>query len=63
MNLWTGLVMLAVAAILIVIGRPNKAGEHPKFLRFGAALVLYPPFILVFIALGAAGLISGLLGK
>lgn len=63
MNIWTGLVMLAVAAILIVIGRPNKAGEHPKFLRFGAALVLYPPFILVFIALGAAGLISGLLGK
>jgi hypothetical protein len=55
--------MLAVAAILIVIGRPNKAGEHPKFLRFGAALVLYPPFILVFIALGAAAVISGLLAK
>ena len=63
MNLWTGLAMLTVAAILIVIGRPNKAGEHPKFLRFGAALVLYPPFILVFIALGAAGVIFGLLSK
>lgn len=55
--------MLAVAAILIVVGRPNKAGEHPKLLRFGAALVLYPPFILVFIALGAAAVISGLLAK
>lgn len=63
MNLWTGLIMLAVAAILIVIGLPNKVGEHPKFLRFGAALVLYPPFILVFIALGAAAVISGLLVK
>ena len=63
MNLWTGLVMLTVAVILIVIGCPNKAGEHPKFLRFGAALVLYPPFILVFIALGAAGVIFGLLSK
>jgi hypothetical protein len=63
MNLWTGLVMLTVAVILIVIGRPNKAGEHPKFLRFGAALVLYPPFILVFIALGLAAVISGLLVK
>jgi hypothetical protein len=63
MNLWTGFVMLAVAATLIVIGRPNKAGEHPKFLRFGAALVLYPPFILVFIALGVAAVLSGLLGK
>jgi hypothetical protein len=55
--------MLTVAAILIVIGLPNKAGEHPKFLRFGPALVLYPPFILVFIALGAAAVISGLLIK
>lgn len=63
MNLWTGLLMLTVAAILIVIGLPNKAGEHPKFLRFGPALVLYPPFILVFIALGAAAVISGLLAK
>jgi hypothetical protein len=63
MNLWTGFLMLAVAAMLILIGRPNKAGEHPKFLRFGAALVLYPPFILVFVALGVVAMISGLLAK
>ena len=63
MNVWTGIAMLAIAGILIFIGRPNRAGEHPKFLRFDAALVLYPPVILSFIGLGAAALISGLLTK
>ncbi|MET4278786.1 hypothetical protein ABIB68_007167 [Bradyrhizobium sp. F1.2.2] len=63
MNVWTGAAMLAIGAILIVIGRPNRAGEPPRFLRFGAALVLYPPLILTFVALGAAAVISGLFGK
>ncbi|MET4291899.1 hypothetical protein ACVW1A_008256 [Bradyrhizobium sp. LB1.3] len=63
MNIWTGVAMLAIAAVLIFIGRPNKAGEHPKFLRFEAALVLYPPIILSFIGLGAAALISSLLTR
>lgn len=63
MNMWAGVAMLAIAAILILIGRPNKAGEHPKFLRFSAAVVLYPPIVLVFVSLGAAALISGLLTK
>lgn len=59
MNVWTGIAMLAIAAALIYVGRPDRAGEHPKFLRFDAALVLYPPIILVFIGLGVAALISG----
>lgn len=63
MNMWTGAAMLAIAAMLIFIGRPNRAGEHPKFLRFEAALVLYPPIILSFIGLGAAAVISDLLTK
>ena len=63
MNVWTGIAMLAIAGFLIFIGRPNRAGEHRKFLRFDAALVLYPPVILSFIGLGAAALISGLLTK
>jgi hypothetical protein len=46
MNLWTGIAMLGIAAVLIWIGRPDKAGVHPSFLRFEAALVLYPPVIL-----------------
>ena len=63
MNILIGSVMLAVAATLIFIGRPNRAGEHPKFLRFEAALVLYPPIVLLFTALGAVALISGLLSR
>ena len=55
--------MLAAAATLIFIGRPNRAGEHPKFLRLEAALVLYPPIVLSFTALGAVALISGLLSR
>jgi len=63
MNLWTGIAMIAVAVILILIGRPNRAGEHPRFLRFHAALVLYPPIILVFLGLGAVAVISDLLTR
>jgi len=63
MNLWTGIAMLAVAFLLIWVGRPDKGGDHPKFLRFDAALVLYPPLVLTFFALGTAAVISGLLAK
>ena len=63
MTTWTGVAMLGFALLLIVVGRPNAAGEHRRFLRFQAAPVLYPPLILAFIALGAASLISGLTGQ
>jgi hypothetical protein len=50
-----GFVLLAVAAGLIFIGRPNKAGVHPRFLQFDAALVLFPPVVgLALIALSIA---------
>ncbi|WP_439360977.1 hypothetical protein [Bradyrhizobium sp. DASA03007] len=62
-SLWTGITMLTIGAILIIVGRPNREGEHPWFLRFEAALVLYPPIVLTFLALGAVALISGLLSK
>ena len=63
MSVLIGAVMLATAAILILIGRPNRAGEHPRFLRFESAVVLYPPIVLLFTALGAVALISGLLSR
>jgi hypothetical protein len=63
MNLYTGMVMLAAAFLLIWVGRPNKAGIHRKFLRFNAALVLYPPLVLVCFAFGVAAIISGWPGK
>ncbi len=60
MNLWTGTAMLVIAFVLIWVGRPDKTGLHPRFLRFNAALVVYPPIILVFMAVGAAAVISSL---
>ena len=60
-NLVIGVVLVSVAVGLIFIGRPNKAGRHPRFLQFEASLVLFPPLILVFVALGMAAIVSGLL--
>ena len=60
MNLWTGIAMLALGFLLVWVGRPDKEGVHPTFLRFDAAVVLYTPIILAFIALGVAAVISSL---
>jgi hypothetical protein len=58
MDFTVGLAILLCAAALIYLGRPDGEGNSPRFLRFGAALVLYPPVILVVIAFGAAEVIS-----
>jgi hypothetical protein len=58
MNVWTGTAMLVTALVVILVGRPNKDGVHPRFLRFDAALVLYPPIILALIAMGLAAVLS-----
>ena len=63
MNVWTGTAMLVIAFLLIWAGRPNKGGESPSFLRFHAAMVLYPPLILVFLTFGVAAILSSLLAK
>ena len=60
MNLSTGAAMLAIAGVLIWLGRPDSNGVHRRFLRFSSAQVLYPPVILAFIALGAAAVISSI---
>ena len=60
MNLWTGTAMLVAALVLLLIGRPDKAGVHPRFLRFDAAMVLYPPIILVLFAVGVAAVLSSI---
>lgn len=60
MNLWTGIAMLVIALVLVWIGRPDKTGLHPSFLRFNAAMVVYPPIILVLITMGAAAVIDSL---
>jgi len=57
-----GGVMVAVGAVLIFIALPDRNPESPRFLRFAAATVLYPPLVLVVMAGGAAELVMGLLG-
>jgi hypothetical protein len=61
-HLFVGLVLVAIAGVLIFIGRPDKSGKHRAFLLFESSLVLYPPVILVFIAMGMAELVTALLG-
>ena len=51
-------ISFAAAGLLFFIGLPDSHGLSPRFLRFEAAPVLYPPVILVFLAIGAANLIS-----
>lgn len=57
-----GLALLAIAVILVFVGVPRKDGRHPRFLRFEAAAVLYPPLVLAFFAAGVAQLASSLFG-
>ena len=60
-KLWIGVSSLAIAAGLIFIGLPDKDGVSPRFLRFEAAVVLYPPLVMIFLVGGAAELIAALL--
>ena len=56
------IVLFAIAVALIYVGRPAQDGESPSFLRFHAAVVLYPPVVLVFFAASFAAFFAGLLG-
>jgi len=60
MSLPLGIALLAVGVLLIWLGLPDRHGVHRRFLRFSSAQVIYPPAILVVIALGSAALISHL---
>ncbi len=60
-DLLIGAVLLAIAAGLIFVGLPEREGASPHFLRFKAALVVYPAIVLVFLAGGVAELLTALL--
>ena len=60
-ELWIGIVLLVIGAGLIFIGLPDKDGVSPRFLRFEAAVVLYPPLVMIFLVGGAAELIAAFL--
>jgi hypothetical protein len=48
-----GAALVVAAVVLILIGIP-KHGQHPRFLRFDASLVLFPSVIITFLAVGVA---------
>jgi len=60
-ELWIGAILLVIAAGLIFIGLPDKDGVSPRFLRFEAAVIVYPPFIMIFLVGGVAELIAAFL--
>ena len=61
-HLLVGLLLVAIAGVLLFLGLPDKSGKNRAFLQFESSLVLYPPVILVFFAMGMAEVISALLG-
>ena len=48
-----GAAFVVVGVVLVVIGIP-KHGQHPRFLRFDASIVLFPPVVMTFLAFGVA---------
>ena len=62
MHLAIGVILLAVTAALAFIGFPKRNGDSPRFLQFEAAVVLYPPLIMITVVMGTAEIITGLSG-
>lgn len=48
----------AVGIVMIWLGRPNKAGENPAFLRIGFMQMIYPAAVLTVLVLGIAEVIQ-----
>ncbi|CAN5388227.1 hypothetical protein BH11PSE4_BH11PSE4_02720 [soil metagenome] len=53
-----GLGLLAIAVVMAYVGFPDKHGTSPRFLVRSGMVLIYPAFILVFVATGAAELIA-----
>jgi hypothetical protein len=54
-----GAALFAAAAVLMYLGLPNQAGESPRFLRFQAAPLLYPPIIIALLVASIAAILTG----
>lgn len=59
-DLILGIGGVGIGLLLFVLGLPRD-GVSPRVLQFDAATVVYPPLIMIFLALGAANLLSVLL--
>jgi bacteriorhodopsin len=62
MDVTIGVALLAVAVLLVFIARPNRSGQHQRFLQFEAAMVLYPPLVMIFAVMGMAEIVTSVLG-
>uniref|UniRef100_Q07S53 Uncharacterized protein n=1 Tax=Rhodopseudomonas palustris (strain BisA53) TaxID=316055 RepID=Q07S53_RHOP5 len=51
-----GIALLAIAAMMIVVGRPDKQGNTARFLGSGWLVLIYPALVLACFALGVAEL-------
>lgn len=60
-DILVGAASIAIAAVLLWSGMPDKRGITPRFLRFGIAPLIYPALILAIFAIGAANLVSAIL--
>lgn len=54
-----GAALFVAAAVLMYLGLPNRAGESPRFLRFEAAPLLYPPIIIALLVGSIAAILTG----
>ncbi len=59
-DLVIGLTLLVIFAVLLFVGLPSKDGVSPRFLQFRAAVVLYPPFLMIFLVGGVAEVLTAL---
>ncbi len=56
-----GAAFIIVAVALVFIGMPRH-GETARFLRFEASVVLFPPVIMTFLAMGTALMLRAYVG-
>jgi hypothetical protein len=53
-----GIGALVVGFGMVWLGRPNKAGENPRFLRWGFMQMIYPAIVLMFVVVGVTELLK-----
>jgi len=57
-HLLIGLLAVVTGFGLLMLGRPNRRGESPRFLQGSSFPILYPPAVLVFLVVGIAELMA-----
>jgi hypothetical protein len=60
MNVAIGIVMLCIAGVMVLLGRPRKGEDARPFMRSPVIYATYPAVILVFIAMGLLTLVMNL---